>query len=871
MDTKRLTQKSLDSIKQAQNIAVENQNQKIEQEHLLLSIIKPRDNIITEIMIKLDIDIKALENVLYNIIRVKPKVLEQVRDISKIYISQEVDDTLTKAESISLQMEDQYVSIEHLMLAIIEKANSELDEILKSYGILYKVFEKEILEIRGTSKVRSKNPEGTYNVLKKYGTDLVELARKQKIDPVIGRDKEIREVIQILLRKTKNNPVLIGEPGVGKTAIAEELANRIVRGDVPEALKRCRIFSLDMSAIVAGSKFRGEFEERLKAVLEEIAKSKGNIILFIDEMHTIVGAGRIDGALDAGNILKPKLAKGELHCIGATTINEYRMYIEKDQALERRFQPILIDEPTVDETIAILRGLKERYEIFHSVKIQDKALISAAKLSARYISDRFLPDKAIDLVDEACAMVRTEIDSMPIELDELSRKIMLLEIEEKAMSKDVVDEEEDNPELEKKRKEIAELKEIFQSKKLQWENEKNEITRIQSIKSEIEKVNNKIQELERKYELDKVAELKFGRLPELQEMLKDEERKSEESRKEESSILRNKVTEEEIANIVAKRTGIPIEKIVTEERKKILKLEEKLKEQVIGQEEAVKKVYEAIIRSRAGIQNPNRPIGTFLFVGPTGVGKTELAKVIARELFDDEKAMIRFDMSEYMEKFSVSRLIGAPPGYVGYEDGGQLTEAVRRKPYSVILFDEIEKAHSDVYNILLQMLDDGRITDSRGRVINCKNTIIILTSNVGAEEILESINDTGEISETVKENINTYIRKIFKPEFINRLDDIIIYKPLSKESLARIFEIMLKDLERRIEDRKLKLDVTKEAKEYIIEEAYTPIYGARPLRRVIQDVIENNISKLILENGNLVNKTIKIDYQNNQLFLRCEK
>lgn len=869
MDTKKLTQKSLDAIKEAQSIAIENQNQKIDQEHLLAAILKPRDNIITEIMIKLGIDIKTIEMALYNIIRVKPKVIDQAREVSKIYISQEVDNALTKAESISLQMDDQYVSIEHLMLGIIDKANEELCEILHSYGITYKIFEKEILDIRGASKVRSKNPEGTYNVLKKYGTDLVELARKQKLDPVIGRDKEIREVIQILLRKTKNNPVLIGEPGVGKTAIAEELANRIVRGDVPEALKKCRIFSLDMASLVAGSKFRGEFEERLKAVLDEIAKSKGNIILFIDEMHTIVGAGRIDGAMDAGNILKPKLAKGELHCIGATTINEYRMYIEKDEALERRFQPIFVEEPSVEETIAILRGLKERYELYHHVKIQDKALVSAAKLSDRYISDRFLPDKAIDLIDEACAMVRTEMDSMPIELDDLSREIMLLEIEEKAMAKDIQDEDGVNIDLEKKRRKIAELKEKFQGMKMQWENEKSEIDKIQNIKSEIEKVNTRINELERKYELEKVAELKFGKLPELQKKLKEEEQKTEEGRKEENHILRNKVTEEEIASIVAKRTGIPIEKIVTEERQKILNLKEKLKEKIVGQDEALEKVSNAIMRSRAGVQNPNRPIGSFLFVGPTGVGKTELAKVIAKELFDDEKAMIRFDMSEYMEKFSVSRLIGAPPGYVGYEEGGQLTEAIRRRPYSVVLFDEIEKAHSDIYNILLQMLDDGRITDSKGKLINCKNTIIIMTSNIGAEEILDSINDTGEITEEVREKIDEYIRQVFKPEFINRLDDIIIYRPLNKDNLKKIFDIMVSELQEILDEKKITLTVTENAKEYIVDQAYNPMYGARPLRRVIQSTLENNISRAILEKGISSNLNIVVDYENEKLIIKA--
>ena len=888
MDIKKLTQKSLDAVKEAQKIATENQNQKMDLEHLLVAILKPRDNIATEIMIKLGIDIRALEMSLYNIIRVKPKVINESREMTKIYISQETDEMFTKAESISLQMEDQYVSIEHLILAIIDKADKELSELLKSYGILYSAFEKEIKNIRGESKVKSKTPEGTYNVLKKYGTDLVELARKKKIDPVIGRDKEVRETIQILLRKTKNNPVLIGEPGVGKTAIAEELANRIVRGDVPEALKRCRIFALDMASLIAGAKFRGEFEERLKAVLDEISKSNGSIILFIDEMHTIVGAGKMEGAMDAGNILKPKLARGELHCIGATTINEYRLYVEKDQALERRFQPILVEEPTVEDTIAILRGLKERYEIFHGVKIQDKALIAAAKYSHRYIADRFLPDKAIDLIDEACSMVRTEIDSMPIELDELSRKIMLLEIEEKAMAKDEADAridnigqeenevenqeqseaKEKNPELEKKKKEIAELKEKFQSMKLQWENEKNQLNRINDLKSEIERVNARIEELERKYELEKVAELKFGKLPELQEALKEEEKKMEDSRSNENSMLRNKVTEEEIARIVSKRTGIPLEKIVQEERDKILHLQEKMSEKVIGQEEAVKTVSEAIIRSRAGVQNPNRPIGSFLFVGPTGVGKTELAKVLAREMFDDEKLMIRFDMSEYMEKFSVTRLIGAPPGYVGYEEGGQLTEAVRRKPYSVLLFDEIEKAHPDVYNILLQILDDGRVTDSKGRTINCKNTIIIMTSNLGAEDILRSINELGEVSEQAKNQVHEYIRKAFKPEFINRLDDIVIYKPLGKEALYKILDILIKELEKTIEDRNIKINITGAAKDYLIDLAYTPALGARPLRRVVQTTIENGLAKMILEKGSMDNKVVTVDFADGKLIMK---
>ena len=761
-------------------------------------------------------------------------------------------------------MKDDYVSVEHIMLAIFDDANKNLKELFKTFNITKNTFLKALSSVRGNTRVTTDNPEETYDALKKYGQDLVKLAREQKLDPVIGRDTEIRNVIRILSRKTKNNPCLIGEPGVGKTAIAEGLALRIVRGDVPEGLKDCTIFSLDMGSLVAGAKYRGEFEERLKAVLQEVKKSEGKIILFIDEIHTIVGAGKTDGAMDAGNLLKPMLARGELHCIGATTLNEYREYIEKDQALERRFQPVMVDEPTVEDTISILRGLKERYEVYHGVKIADNALIAAATLSHRYISDRFLPDKAIDLIDEACAMIKTEMESMPTELDEISRKIMQYEIEETALSKE-------NDEISKQRlqdiqKEKAELKTKFDSMMAKWKNEKTAIGKVQKLREEIEQTNAQIEQAERKYDLNKVAELKYGKLPELQKELEKEEEISEKSK--EDGLLRNKVTEDEITKIISRWTGIPVSKLMEGEREKLLHLSDILHKRVIGQDEAVEKVSEAIIRSRAGISDPRRPIGSFLFLGPTGVGKTELAKALAESLFDDEHNIIRIDMSEYMEKYSVSRLIGAPPGYVGYEEGGQLTEAVRRKPYSVVLFDEIEKAHPDVFNILLQVLDDGRITDSQGRTVDFKNTIIILTSNLGSEFILEGIGENGEISKEAQEKVNTLLKQSFRPEFLNRLDEIVLYKPLKKNEISKILDLLIKDLERRLDDKHIKLELTDSAKNYLIENGYDEIYGARPLKRFVQKKLETLIAKKILEQEILPNTKICIDCLNDELILR---
>ena len=761
-------------------------------------------------------------------------------------------------------MKDEYVSVEHIMLAIIDNANGELKEIFKKYSITKTSFLKVLSSVRGNTRVTTDNPEETYDALKKYGQNLVELARNQKLDPVIGRDSEIRNVIRILSRKTKNNPCLIGEPGVGKTAIAEGLALRIVRGDVPEGLKDCTIFSLDMGLLVAGAKYRGEFEERLKAVLQEIKKSEGKIILFIDEIHTIVGAGKTDGAMDAGNILKPMLARGELHCIGATTLNEYRQYIEKDQALERRFQPVMVDEPTVEDTITILRGLKERYEVYHGVKISDSSLIAAATLSNRYITDRFLPDKAIDLVDEACAMIKTEMESMPTELDEVSRKIMQLEIEETALSKE-------KDEISKQRlanitKEKAELKAKFDGMKAKWENEKEAIGKVQKLREEIESVNAQIEKAERNYELNKAAELKYGKLPELQQQLKVEEELSEKSK--EDGLLRNKVTDDEIAKIVSRWTGIPVSKLMEGEREKILHLDELLHKRVIGQDEAVEKVSEAIMRSRAGIADPRRPIGSFLFLGPTGVGKTELAKSLAECLFDDERNIIRIDMSEYMEKHSVSRLIGAPPGYVGYDEGGQLTEAVRRKPYSVVLFDEVEKAHPDVFNILLQVLDDGRITDSKGRTVDFKNTIIILTSNLGSEYILDGIEPDGSISQDAKDKVNMLLKKSFRPEFLNRLDEIVFYKPLMKNEVSKILDLLIKDLERRLEDKRINLSLSQSAKDYLIDNGYDEIYGARPLKRFVQRKLETLIAKSILEQKILPDTKVNIDYDGKELIIK---
>ena len=793
-----------------------------------------------------------------------PKVTGGARPSNGIYVSQDVDFVLQSAESIAKRMKDEYVSVEHIMLAIIDKVTGELKEIFKKYNITKTGFLKVLSSVRGNTRVTTDNPEETYDALKKYGQNLVELARNQKLDPVIGRDNEIRNVIRILSRKTKNNPCLIGEPGVGKTAIAEGLALRIVRGDVPEGLKDCTIFSLDMGLLVAGAKYRGEFEERLKAVLQEIKKSEGKIILFIDEIHTIVGAGKTDGAMDAGNILKPMLARGELHCIGATTLNEYRKYIEKDQALERRFQPVMVDEPTVEDTITILRGLKERYEVYHGVKISDSSLIAAATLSNRYITDRFLPDKAIDLVDEACAMIKTEMESMPIELDEISRKIMQLEIEETALSKE-------KDEMSKKRlsnisKEKAELKSKFDGMKAKWENEKEAIVKVQKLREEIESVNAQIEKAERNYELNKAAELKYGKLPKLQQELKIEEELSEKSK--EDGLLRNKVTDDEIAKIVSRWTGIPVAKLMEGEREKILHLGELLHKRVIGQDEAVEKVSEAIMRSRAGIGDPRKPIGSFLFLGPTGVGKTELAKSLAECLFDDEHNMVRIDMSEYMEKYSVSRLIGAPPGYVGYEEGGQLTEAVRRKPYSVVLFDEIEKAHPDVFNILLQVLDDGRITDSQGRTVDFKNTIIILTSNLGSEYILEGIEKDGTISQDAKDKVNMLLKKSFRPEFLNRLDEIVFYKPLMKQEVSKILELLIKDLEKRLEDKRITIELTQSAKDYLIDNGYDEVYGARPLKRFVQKKLETLIAKEILKEKILPDSKVEIDYNGDELIVK---
>ena len=793
-----------------------------------------------------------------------PKVVGGARPSNGIYVSQDLDITLTNAEIIAKKMKDEYVSVEHIMLSMFDNGNRKIKDLFRTFNVNKNEFLKALTSVRGNTRVTTDNPEETYDALKKYGQDLVQLAREQKLDPVIGRDNEIRNAIRILSRKTKNNPCLIGEPGVGKTAIVEGLALRIVRGDVPEGLKDCTIFSLDMGLLIAGAKYRGEFEERLKAVLQEVKKSEGKIILFIDEIHTIVGAGKTDGAMDAGNLLKPMLARGELHCIGATTLNEYRKYIEKDQALERRFQPVMVDEPTVEDTISILRGLKERYEVYHGVKISDNALITAATLSHRYISDRFLPDKAIDLIDEACSMIKTEMQSMPTELDEISRKIMQLEIEETALSKE-------KDELSKKRldtikKEKAELKTKFDSMKAKWENEKEAIGKVQKLREEIEKVNAEIEQAERNYELNKLAELKYGKLPELQKQLKQEEELAEKGK--ESGLLRNKVTEDEITKIISKWTGIPVAKLMEGEKEKILNLDKILHKRVIGQDEAVEKVSEAIMRSRAGIGDPRRPIGSFMFLGPTGVGKTELAKSLADALFDDEHNMVRIDMSEYMEKYSVSRLIGAPPGYVGYEEGGQLTEAVRRKPYSVILFDEIEKAHPDVFNVLLQVLDDGRVTDSQGRTVDFKNTIIILTSNLGSEYILEGIQENGEISEEAKEKVRTLLKQKFRPEFLNRLDEIVFYKPLMKNEISKILDLLIDDLRKRLEDKNIKIEVSESAKNYLIDNGYDEAYGARPLKRFVQKKLETLIARKILSNEIMPNSTVKVDCKDNELFIK---
>ncbi len=864
LSTNKLTQKSIEAVERAQNLAVEYQNMNIDQQHLLYALLDDDDGLIPQLMKKLEIAPERMKASAQQGVAALSKVTGSGREPDKVYISPELDKSLTAAEQKAAQMGDEYISVEHLFIGLLQKPNSAVSVLFKEYGVNENEFLKVLEQVRGNVRVTGQNPEETYDVLKKYGQELTELARQNKLDPVIGRDSEIRNVIRILSRKTKNNPVLIGEPGVGKTAIAEGLAQRIVRGDVPENLKNRRVFSLDMGALVAGAKYRGEFEERLKAVLQAIKRSDGEIILFIDELHTIVGAGKTDGAMDAGNLLKPLLARGELHCIGATTLNEYRLYIEKDAALERRFQPVTVDEPTVEDTISILRGLKERYEVFHGVKIHDAALIAAAVLSDRYISDRFLPDKAIDLVDEACALIKTEMESMPSELDDIRRKIMQHEIEEAALKKE--NDRVSTEHLAQVQKELSEMRTHFDEMKAKWENEKSAISKVQKLREEIEQTNALITKAEDSYDLNKAAELKYGKLPQLQKQLEEEERAAENSRS--SSLLRDKVTEEEIARIICRWTGIPVAKLMEGEREKLLGMEELLHKRVIGQDEAVEKVSEAILRSRAGIANPDRPIGSFLFLGPTGVGKTELAKALAQALFDDERNMVRIDMSEYMEKFSVSRLIGAPPGYVGYDQGGQLTEAVRRKPYSVILLDEVEKAHPDVFNILLQVLDDGRITDSQGRTVDFKNTIIIMTSNLGSPYILDGINEDGEISDAARKQVDELLKTQFRPEFLNRLDEIVFYKPLQKKEIFRIVDLMLEELKARLADKEITLTVTDAAKEYAVEGGFDPNYGARPLKRFLQRKMETLIARKLIADDIPEGSTLTVDYDGKELTVR---
>ena len=864
MNTNQFTQKSIEAIQRAQQIAVEYGHQQVDQEHVMLALVEDSAALIPQLLEKCGVSADAMRAALTEALGRIARVSGPGRQADKVYISPDLEKSLIEAEARAKQMKDEYLSVEHIWMGLCGKPNARVKDILKRLDYHEKAFLKALSEVRGATRVTSDNPEETYDALKKYGSDLVALARQNKLDPVIGRDAEIRNVIRILSRKTKNNPVLIGEPGVGKTAIAEGLAQRIVAGDVPDSLRERTIFSLDMGSLIAGAKFRGEFEERLKAVLAEIKKSEGRIILFIDELHTIVGAGKTDGAMDAGNLLKPMLARGELHCIGATTLNEYRQYIEKDAALERRFQPVLVGEPTVEDTIAILRGLKERYEVFHGVKIQDAALIAAATLSNRYITDRFLPDKAIDLVDESCAMIRTEIDSLPTELDDVRRRIMQLEIEEAALKKD--DDQLTQSHLAEVQKELAEQRDIFNQMSAKWDAEKNAIAKVNKLREEIERINGEIAAAERTYDLNRAAELKYGELPRLQKELADEEAIADQA-KSEDSLLRDRVTDEEIARIVGRWTGIPVAKLMEGEREKLLHLEDVLHERVIGQDEAVTRVSEAILRSRAGIQDPNRPLGSFLFLGPTGVGKTELAKALAQALFDDEKNLVRIDMSEYMEKFSVSRLIGAPPGYVGYDEGGQLTEAVRRKPYCVVLFDEVEKAHPDVFNVLLQVLDDGRITDSQGRTVDFKNTILIMTSNLGSEYILNGIED-GELNESARAAVDRLLKTHFRPEFLNRIDEIVTYKPLTKNEISRIVELMLASLNKRLNDKQLKAELTPAAMDAVIDQGFDPTFGARPLKRYLQSKVETLIAKRIIAADVKPGDTLTVDVDGNgQLFV----